>query len=390
MRYSVQGSTELARDQIEEILDHGDEDSEAVATLRTDLSEILSKEDISPFRLCKSTYLPASQGVTISRRWEYYFDNLYGPTPSTSPRYFCEVSELLEYETAKGLLTEESLIQHKLSEAGVEVLEIIPLPQGAGTPLEWILILEMGGPEVYYYRWNDYSGEMQWIKVGSISSEYTLLKKDVDGDGLENVSILFRPSYVYRACPTLTEAVTAIVFFPYDKNDYFHVPINEQTCQPRLDNLADLLDDDDGDGVADWISDYYDISQAFNPDYEGPDYATYTDIVGIVFPDGLPGDGLSEMNNMADFIEFFWETEDPTSLRPVIEALIAVYEGRPYSEYPITNLRYLLARTYELEGNTCVAIQYYLDVAQNDPPTLWSQLAAAHLQPGDGGADSCP
>jgi lipopolysaccharide biosynthesis regulator YciM len=52
--------------------------------------------------------------------------------------------------------------------------------------------------------------------------------------------------------------------------------------------------------------------------------------------------------------------------------------------FPGWNIRqqidYLIALSYELEGQKEQAVQSYLTLAREKPQTFWSNLAAAHLE----------
>ncbi len=81
-----------------------------------------------------------------------------------------------------------------------------------------------------------------------------------------------------------------------------------------------------------------------------------------------------------DYIGELYADSDPAKVRQdLLKERNDLDPSDPFTTHEWQRLTYLIAKSYEMEGNSEEAIKNYLAVIQDQTQTLWGNLAAIHL-----------
>ena len=156
---------------------------------------------------------------------------------------------------------------------------------------------------------------------------------------------------------------------------------SEYVCYPKdkVFNFKDFLEDANQDGIIDWVSnklveDKYDIDLLLELD------ANQSWLINTSWRGSL-GPLIGKENILKDITSQIIASNNPTELRDEI----IFYRNRwGTNDETGQNIRglldYLLALTYELEGNEKQAKDIFYRIWRNQANTFWAHLAASRLE----------
>lgn len=393
--HAIRGEQAYVREQLAKLIELEQSDSEAAASLKDPINTLLGREHISPADLCYMTFIPViTEKSQISSTWadELSYASLFEAYAITEPypAGFCSISDVVTHaaEIANFDSTEDPT--EFLQSLGLEIQHSFSFQADSSLPPSWIFLIMNDNPQILEYKPSADRTDRWRVLHDFVPSslEYEWLHEDVTGDGRVDLAIVFDSEHKRVICGIEEKKIS--IFFASRTLDPRRSSIGTHTCMSEDIKLTDFLSDIDGDGISDFLQQYY------SPQIEDSLQLESATVPIIDFSQFLKADerdtpdSLDEIDSLARFVYFVLNSEHPYEYQPAIRELLIAYRDHPYSYYPLSALRYLLARTYELEGDTCTAVQHYLTVIQNNPATLWSQLAAAHIKPEAGSTNSCP
>jgi len=198
--------------------------------------------------------------------------------------------------------------------------------------------------------------------------------QDVTGDGFPELA--YFQKYKYWYCPENEQGYK--VFLTTSAGTGF-VSITHNFCNP-IDKTLDLavhLPDKNEDGIVDWVADQ--VHQ-----YAGDSILT-SERVGLAI-----GFTPSEINLLLpeestnggkiDVIDELYEIDDVPSIRQkLMSERNDLSAADPFAERERQRLTYLIAVSYEIQGQSDKAIEEFTSILQSENQTLWGNLAALHL-----------
>lgn len=332
----------------------------------------LNSAQISPIRLCDAMERHA---YLLADRLDYLriasAIHIYPLDSEPYPPAFCPMDDVLAQALPKSLLPTNTSQEVVFGQVGVKLAYVQPLLLAKGDEA-WTMILQLHEPRLVNLVNGQVSPVVHTFKhiVGSLVT----LDEDLTGDGLTDRAFAYRLDASYY-CQSDNDPYDIVVVVPQADAELKTLASVECAPAGQFLNLHTLLADKDGDGVSDWVQTQLDKPQ-------GQGYVAVRDPAWLAFDTQL---GLkpneNELNGLRQVDDAFYKTPTSVQTRALLQqALAAIPTADPNAPRVQQHFQYLLALSYELDGDTQSAIQGYYDIWANPTHTLWGNLAASHLQ----------
>ncbi|NUM46044.1 MAG: hypothetical protein HUU38_15160 [Anaerolineales bacterium] len=390
--YSLKGDSWASENYLNAIIELAKNNAHPIAVaLAQQLQPLFQQNQILPYKLClaaESIELPIPYYSYYSGPSAYSYEGLPDgyPTPLCDTREIqLEVLNSLEFDAST---SPESVLQ----DAGFPVLTVEQAPSSSFGNT-WLTLIDDDSPDylagnvldfdhkIYLLRFIENEG---WDILTSFDYPDYLdwINQDFTGDGIPEIGIVYKyDNPEYTPCELGENQYSAYLLSHLAEN-WNILYFDNQICLPMNIPFAfeDVLQDKNGDGRVDWVinqleADNYDVALLETIP------ATRTLAVHLVSYDSDLEPLISKTAILGDLTTRFFESPTPSLLRPDLE----FYRTRwgtgadPTSEQIYAHLTYLLALTYELEGDETQAAALFYDLLANHPDTLWAYLAASRL-----------
>ncbi|NUM45718.1 MAG: hypothetical protein HUU38_13530 [Anaerolineales bacterium] len=385
LRHTLEGESWAAKNYLDALKDLEDQKIPIAVNLTEQIQPLLEETEISPYKLCLSAeaiaqdipneYWNALQGVLA-----YPYEGLTEgyPTP------LCNIGTI-QQELDSIKFDPNVSPEVPLKERGIPVKLVAPVTFPDSTKM-WLVVIEEREPSIIslgfgnaHTRVLGFTQKQGWQELAQFFSSFDTVQlnlDDVTGDGVLDIAFAYpdqnssqcqedETSYNISVLTAVSE--NWIVF--YGENDF---------CQPEIEpfNLLALLEDKNADGIVDWgvtLLEEKDYDVALVAEIEPEQTWFYWDDLAPL---------IHKSRVIYDLTDTILTSPTPSLLRPDLEFYRARWStgDDPASEQIYAHLTYLLALTYELEGNEPQAVELFYDLWANHPDTLWAYLAAARLE----------
>ncbi len=383
LAYAVEGDDAVVRQHLKFITDLAVSNEVPVAiSLASQIKPLLSESEIYPILLCRAAQeiaLPIIEAGIYTFLYPYEGISKGYPTP------LCEMMRYQEDALNQLVPRPSGNISVDLEAAGFSVVKLQSVSLGKSTP-GWLAILaEHNTPIDFEGQLTNLDRQMAyvfaeglgWHSFGRFFPDKPLeqLNADVTDDG--SAELAFAQPDENNCDENQTGYDLSLIS---SIGNGWVVSVDEQLlCVPMMETFDwnVVLQDQNEDGLVDWlVEDFfadYDLGLLEN---NAPPQPIVFDWWDEIRPLTYKTDLLTALD------EKFFASPTPSLLRPDLE----FYRARwgtgddPTSEQIYAHLTYLLALTYELDGNAPRAVELFYDIWANHPDTLWAYLAAARLE----------
>ena len=153
--------------------------------------------------------------------------------------------------------------------------------------------------------------------------------------------------------------------------------MSEVVCGPKDKpfDFRTFLADRDGDGLVDRVLEWIKGSTAnsfFYPNGITPNtWFTMEELLKFIY---------SQSESQSNLLQQLYESNQPSKIREeLLSERDSLSTQDPFWSRKWQRLTYLIAVSYELEGQSEKAVQAFIQVIQAEPHTLWGNLAAMHI-----------
>ena len=365
-------------------------ETEIANHLWNQIKPLLSNSNLSPYLLCKASEdiaLPVTDidifGEIFSYPYSGYLEGF--PIP------LCETHRIQLTILNDLKFTSTLSLELALQNADLPLIRVEQIPLSNSQLAFVVLIQEQGTEEVHpgLDEITNYDGILVygylegygWTHLTTFLSagDFHPINTDLTGDGIPEIGFAVQGGY--GNC-TYDEEEYQMVLISGIGYGYIATIEDDSVCVneiPGFDWLAFAVDRNK-DGLSDWV-----IRQTFSalddPSLLGEEPVNVPWVMSFRFWRYIPE--IEKDKILDDLHNRFFTSLTPSLLRPDIE----FYRSRwgagddPTSEQIHAHLTYLLALTYELEGDETRAVALFYDLWANHPDTLWAYLAASRLEP---------
>ena len=362
-------------------------------SLSAKIEPLLSEKRLYPYKLCLAA--EAISTLNAATDWNIFLGFLTYPYEGFSEGYpapLCETRSIhLDALNALKVGPNQNL-DELLLEVGVP-LELAFSFDKSIIPSSWVIAFEDDDPN-YYIRGKEkpdsvyvygYSDELGWFELKEIPSLYDQLQinlQDITGDGVPDLSFASfdtgdescENEITYNVDMITSQVKGMLLTYLGGHDDFVCVP------QGQAIDFTQFLEDKNGDGYIDWVSnrleqEYFDVSLLeelelgnswiihrlpFDGDLESLIDKSY--IIRNIHSDFLTFDNPAELRDEIIFYRDRWGMDDVVG------------------HYIRAHLDYLLALSYELQGNEDQAIEIYYRIWRDQSETIWAYMAASRLE----------
>ncbi len=385
----LEGKTSAARYHLSFIQAASDQGTPEIAVnLWGEIEPLPGADKLVPYSLCL-----ASQNLALTITDISIFGDIYSyPYQGFEPGYstpLCESTDLT-LEILDGLsFNSYASLETALQSAGLTVNQIVTVTLSEPSTAFLVILQETNTPHEYGYdypydpskslRAFGYLEGYGWQYQFYLPPDFKILavNSDVTGDGINEIGYAYRKVYEYCSPEEDSYDIAIISGIGFGYADI----VNMSVCVNEIGGFhwENFLEDKNGDGLSDWI-----VKTRFSV-LDDPSLIAEAPVEIPWLLDWNAWRTLPEHNKrtlVTDLHTRFLTSPSPASLRPEIE----FYRDRwgagddEISSQIYAHLTYLLALTYELEGDETTAVELFHDIWANHPNTLWAQLAASRLQ----------
>lgn len=392
--YALEGEPAAAKNYLNAIVELAENNAHpTTVALAQQLQPLLEQNQILPYKLCL-----AAEAIALPNPFSSGY--IYVPTAypyvgleDGYPAPLCDTQDI-QLEVLNTLqFNPTTSPENVLREAGFSVITIDQVPSNSLGNV-WLALIEDDSPDnwggddwntnhfVYLLRYTDLKG---WDILTHFDYPDYLdwVNQDFTGDGIPEFGIVYKyDNPKYTPCDLGEEQYIVYIVSRLVEN-WNVLSSDNQICLPMSIPFVfeDVLQDKNGDGMVDRVvsqleADNYDVSllETIPP--------TRTLAVHITSYESDLRPLISKTALLSDLTSRFIESPTPSLLRPALET----YRTRwgtgddPTSQQIYAHLTYLVALTYELDGDETQAVELFYDIWANHPDTLWAYLAAARLE----------
>lgn len=371
LSYALIGNDFLSRQNLEFIITLALTGTPPIASnLAEKIQPLLSENKVDPYKLCMSAE-ELSLGTSVLGLSGYSLA-MYEGLLDGYPTSLCHSPQKIQEIILSGIkLDPPQSIENTLESAGfavshVESFKLNQSEQG------WLIFLE----DENTYSFSSTTG---WHFLGHYpyNSEISLINQDLTGDGQPEIALIERGEIGNYLCELDQIQYYFLLISSIGHN--LTIPVKGATCYSAIDDFdpVTFFQDQSEDGLVDWLENEYFVDYDLgllekHPASKPIVFNWENTLKSIAYKPDL----LASLDNQ------FFTSPTPSLLRPDLE----FYRARwgtgddPTSEQIYAHLTYLLALTYELEGDETQAVERFYDIWANHPDTLWAYLAAARLE----------
>jgi hypothetical protein len=381
--YVLLGQQKAAKELLQDFVDQYStgtyQGSELADHLQTNLLPLLDAPGIHPLALCELTYNQPELFVGWSP-----FINMTAISPGNTfstelfPYAICPMDQLLTQQMNRLTFNPTQSPESIFSANGIPISISLSLPlKGKSTPA-WFVLTETNPSMLFAYA--PENGDFAWQKIYTFmetSYEPTWLASDQTGDGYPEIAFMI-PSSQSWDCTSGENAYD--VHLTTRIGNGIYLSTWKTFCWPETESfdLSSALEDKDGDGLIDWVMDEITSSYDLSPLYDHVPlipWLTQSSLSDIAQPMQEPAP------QEQDWDDRVFAGQDLALVRQGIQIeLEQLSQDDPLGHYTQQHFTYLIALSYELEGQDDKAIRLYLDLALDKTETLWGVLAASRLQ----------
>jgi hypothetical protein len=391
--YALQGQNDKAKGHLLTFLDiyaSGDyEGSELEAYLETTMKPLLDVTTIDPFALCKVTYNHPEKftgwaryiNLTALFPGNTFYSDLFPPALCPSVELVLQMLERVPFDPSTS--PKDSLLS-----AHIPALVALSYPlQNDPTPA-WYVYVNSDHNVIYGYLPDN--GNFHWEVVHmaqeplsyNVAGEPSWYKGDITGDGQPEIAFLI--PQVSGDCEEGKSNYEVFVITnigggkDFSSSKYFCLSDDD------LKNPSTFLQDRDEDGLVDWIMEIvmnisWDLPGLFDK-LGSKELITESDLWDAKYEmeEETEEEGEVEERN---FNEALFNGEDPAQIRLELkEAIQNLSDESPIYDLKYQHYTYLMALSYELEGNIDEALITFHRLARSEVQTFWRDMAIARLK----------
>lgn len=223
---------------------------------------------------------------------------------------------------------------------------------------------------------------VRWIWLDSypgLDGPAEWINEDITGDGAIDLALAF-PRGESDYCESWEHETEVFIAGKFSDDNNVIASFSIDICHTAKEplDLHILMADEDGDGLSDRLEQEIEDLTKYYPTLTVPEWGASGSIWfnrSTIFDQY---DATAEQE--AETLKSLFSNTNPAKAR---EQLFAM-RGNLMPDEPGRNYRqqidYLIALSYELEGQTDEAVNRYLQLARETPQTLWSSLAAVKIR----------
>jgi hypothetical protein len=368
----------LARQHLEWVIQNS---TESEQDLQQKLSLLLEEESINPIRLCEVVYRSADS--ELPGGWKNYLGaaaaiQTFPGSTEIYPPAICPLQDIIRDQLRKVNLSTQPVSEKALADQGIPVIAIqaYPVPKQK-YPASFMLL---GETTLYVVGYVPTLQGWQWRFMEEFEPLNGLPQtffKDVTGDGFPELAYSQEDRNWYCA---EHENEQGYKIFLTTYSDIGFVSLLHYVCHAVNEtfDITNYLPDENKDGVVDWVIDQIRASGGDSfPSAERVEPGTW------FTPDEIRS-LIPEENNIvgdqADVISRLYEGGRSAIIRRrFIRERDNLKPADVWADREWQRLTYLIAVSYEIEGQTDKAVETFVSVLQSENQTLWGNLAALHL-----------
>jgi hypothetical protein len=394
LMHTLEGEGRSAENSLNLMMELAANEAHPITVALTEqIQPLLEEDQILPYKLClaaENIALPSSEISYFSfRPYSYPYEGL----PDGYPTTLCDTRQI-QKEVLQALEFDSSLSpETALRAAGVSVLAVEQVPPSS-LGNAWLAIIEDDSADFWYgNEWNDdnkvyilrYFENEGWDMIADFDHPDYLewVNKDFTGDGVPEVAIAYKYNDPeYTSCE-LAEDQYEVYIISRVVGEWTVSYFDNEVC--LLMNIpfffGNLIQDKNSDGMVDWVVDHLE-----EENYDVSLLQTIPPTSPLVLHSLYYGNDLDLLINktaiLADLTDRFFTFPTPSTLRPDLEFYRARWGvgADPTDSQIYAHITYLLALTYELEGDETHAVELFYDIWVNHQDTLYAYLAASRLE----------
>lgn len=353
--------------------------SESNSFLTKNITSILGTPKINAISLCDMIY--AASESEIPKSWENYIDataalHAYPYSNEIYRPAICPLREILADNLEKVNLTVQPISEKALTDQGIPVVAVqtYPFPDQE-RPASFMLV---GVKTLYVLGYVPTLEGWEWRLLDTFDAGNGLPQaffQDVTNDGFPELA--YFQEYRYWYCP---ENEQGYKIFLTTSSGLGFVSLTYYVCSPvgETFDIASYLPDDNKDGVVDWVTEQIRESA-------GDSFLSAERIEPVTWftPDEIRSFLPEENNTVDNKPDIISELYTGNNLSITRQKLMAERDGlNPYdlfADREWQRLTYLIAVSFEIEGQADKAVEAFTSVLQSENQTLWGNLAELHL-----------
>ena len=373
--YAVLNQDIFSRRHLEWVIQNS---AESEQYLQESLSPLLEEKKINPIKLCDVMY--HSSDAELPDGWEKYVGatasvHAYPGSTEIYPPAICPLEDIILAQLRKVNLRAQPVSENALTAQGISVVAIQTYPfPNQKHPASFALI---GEKTQYLVGYVPTSEGWRWRLMKEFDttedSPQTFFE-DVTSDGFPELA--YSQKYRFWYCP---ESEQGYEIFLTTYAEIGFVSLTHHVCSP-VDETFDFtkyLADENGDGVVDWVSDQ--IRETAGNSFLSADRRKQFIWLTLAEIRSMVPDENSNARNAAVISELYQGQSTATLRRRLIRERDNLNPADSRADQEWQRLTYLIAVSYQIQGQTDQAIEMFASVLQSENQTLWGNLAALHL-----------
>lgn len=376
--YALLDQDALSRQHLEWFVENS---TESERYLKDNLFSLLKEKKISVIKLCDRMY---SAGAKIPDEWEEYLGatvaaHAYPGSTEIYPPAICPLQDIILDQLRKVDLTEQPISEKALADQMIPVtlLQTYPFPDQAHSAT--FMMIRERTPYIAGYVPTRSGWKWEVLKEFDVLEELPhAFSRDVTGDGFPELA--YFQKYKYWYCPENEEGYEVLLTTSIGSG---LVSVTHNFCNPvnQALDLADYLPDENRDGIVDWVADEirrYAGDSAFIAERTGPAMWFTPNEIAAFFPrENFDEEKTDEIDQLTDEL---YENKDVSIVRQKLMSRRNDLDvNDPLANWQWQRLSYLIAVSYELEGETDQAIELFTSILRSQEQTLWGNLTQLHL-----------
>jgi hypothetical protein len=394
--HALQNDPERSKFYLDQIGILAENDESTIAnSLITEIRDIDSNQPISPYELCitaERISQPGGDGLLNPLLEKQKFN--YDGHEDGYPAPLCDIRTLISNCFSISTMEISKPPEHLLSECGIP-FQIAQKISADPADQHWVIAIEApgtpypveqenpsgiktGGELLVYWFTQGKGGEL--IKTSPLSPNITYNLSDITGDNsIDFVFFLPDPSLESSLC-TIDERPIDFFMISALGNDLY-ITFADTICLKSHEILtfSNLFSDENQDGIPEIIEEYFednlfDLTLLLGIDtYDQPAIyqKPYSELAIDINKDAiitnltrrvLKGSVPQALINELEFYKEMWGVDNQIG------------------ENIRAQINYLLAISYELNGERMKSMEYFFEIWANHPTTIWAYLASMHLE----------
>ncbi|RMH88135.1 MAG: hypothetical protein D6681_14795 [Calditrichaeota bacterium] len=358
------------------------------AYLTEAIQPLLAEPIVQPYKLCLAAEsLQQLSDKTPGNPFTGFSIYPYTGFQAGYPGPLCNTRDILS--DVLDTITPSGNPEDALRNAGIPTIFTVPF-EHASHPATWVTAIPVDAAEEYFILGAPnnqaifvyaYNPEIGWeiLSQSNFFADIAFHTDDITGDGIPDVAVVAKSPHQNRCKGTLYASELLITQV---KGKTLLYTNTYTICLPK-DKTFDFdafLADANQDGTVDWVMDVlaknYDTTVILEPTEEALRTQLWFVTPEQVFSPSDPATLLSNLATQVLTSTTPWEYRDE-----ILRDRERWAAGDSTDERNLhAGLDYLLALTYELEGNEEQAKALFFQIWQDESDTVWAYLAASRLE----------